>query len=273
MRAAYFQFQPRFGEPEANRQRMAEALAAVQADLLVLPELSNTGYNFSAVSEVAAWAESAASGETVALWRDMARKRRMTLVGGFAERDGARLYNSAAAALPDGRLVVYRKMHLFYKEPQFFSPGDSPAPVVDAPGARIGVMICFDWAFPEVTRSLALRGAEVICHPGNIVTQFPPRAMVVRSVENRVFTITANRTGEEPGAAGHLCFRGRSQITAPDGAVLAASEEDVEEVRAADIDPAQARDKRLAGLTDLFQSRRPELYGDFGGKGTTGQAG
>jgi len=263
MRVGYFQFRPRFGEPAANRQRMAEALTTAQADLLVLPELSNSGYNFNAMSEVAAWAESARTGATLALWRDMARKRRMTVVGGFAERDGDRLYNSAAAALPDGRAVIYRKIHLFYKEPEFFSPGDAPAPVVEAPGARIGVMICFDWAFPEVTRSLALRGAEVICHPANIVTPFPPRAMVVRSVENRVFTITANRTGEECGAAGRLRFPGKSQITAPDGAVLAASDEDIEEVRTADIDVVQARDKRLAGLTDLFQTRRPELYGDI----------
>jgi predicted amidohydrolase len=240
---------------------MAEALAAAQADLLVLPELSNSGYNFNAVSEVAAWAESAGTGETVALWRDMARKGRMTVVGGFAEREGARFYNSAAAALPDGRVVVYRKIHLFHKEPEFFSRGDAPAPVVEAPGARIGVMICFDWAFPELTRSLALRGAEVICHPANIVTPFPPQAMVVRGVENRVFTITANRTGEECGAAGRLRFRGKSQITSPDGTVLAASDEDTEELRAVDIDVIQARDKRLAGLTDLFQTRRPELYG------------
>jgi predicted amidohydrolase len=263
MRAGYLQFQPRFGEPEVNRQRMAETLTAVQADLLVLPELSNTGYNFNAISELSAWAESAEMGDTLQLWRDMARKRRMTLVGGFAERDGNQFYNSAAVALPDGSVAVYRKTHLFHKEPEFFSPGDAPPLVVDAAGARVGVMICFDWAFPEVARSLALRGAEVICHPSNIVTPFPQRTMVIRGVENRVFTITANRIGEERGAAGQLRFSGQSQVTTPDGAVLAASDEYTAEVRTVDIDVARARDKRLAGFTDLFKARRPELYGDI----------
>ena len=261
MRVGYYQFAPLLREAEANRARMERALKSIEADLVVLPELSNSGYNFAAMEDLASTAEDVESGPTISLWRELAAKRKMTVVGGFAERAEGRFFNSAAIARPGGEIDVYRKIHLFGRESDFFTPGGDPPRAFDVPGARIGVMICFDWAFPETARCLALAGAEIICHPGNILTAFSPMAMRVRGVENRVFTITANRIGAEEGVAGTIRFRGLSQVTAPDGEVLASSGEESDEWRCAEIDPAAARDKRLAGYTDLFASRRPEMYG------------
>jgi len=266
MRVGYLQFAPALGQPRRNRERMAAALAGIEADLIVLPELSDSGYNFRSRAELARCAESAAASATLALWRDLAvaagkTGRPMTIVGGFAERAGRRFYNSAAVVTSAGIMCVYRKAHLFGMEGHWFAPGDEPPSVVEVAGVHLGVIICFDWAFPEFARILALCGADIICHPANIVTSFPPQAMITRGIENRVFTITANRVGTEEGKAGRLRFRGRSQVTSPDGDVLAASGEEEEECRVVEIDPLRARDKRLAGFTDLFAARRPELYG------------
>jgi len=260
MKLAYFQFAPVLRDPDRNRTVMTRALDQLDADLVVFPELSNSGYNFSCAADLHVAAEPSDRGETVSLWRRTVADRNMIVVGGFAERCGDECYNSAALATPAGDLYVYRKIHLFGTEPRFFSPGcDEPA-VYDVNGVRIGMMICFDWAFPETARVLALKGAQIICHPSNIVTTVAQRGMTVRSLENRVFSITANRTGDENGVAGPLHFQGRSQIVSPTGEVLACSGEADEEWRVAEIDPTTADDKMLAGLVDMFAARRPELY-------------
>lgn len=263
MKVGYFQFAPVLRNPERNRRAMERALGACDADLVVLPELSNSGYNFSTRADLAVSAESGADGPTIRLWHRIAAKRGMVIVGGFAERDGKRFFNSAAFVTPSGKVHVYRKAHLFGKEGDFFEPGSSPPPVFSVAGVRLGVMICFDWAFPEFARILALNRAQIICHPSNIVTTFAHRGMLVRSVENRVFTITANRTGVETGRAGRLRFPGRSQVIGPRGEVLVSSGETAVECRVVKINPHLADDKRLAGVIDMFASRRPGLYGDL----------
>ena len=260
MKVAYVQFSPRLRDPEYNRGYMAKALAEIRADLVVFPELSNSGYNFSDAADLRQSAEEPADGPTVRMWRQAAHQRGMAVVGGLAERSGDLFFNSAVMVCPDGATHVYRKILLFWTEVRFFAPGDAPPRVHAVKGVRIGVMICFDWAFPETARIMALEGAQVICHPSNIVTDLAQRGMVIRSIENRVFTITANRTGEEDGQAGPLRFRGQSQIINPAGEVVVSSNAHAEEWRVAEIDPRQADDKRLAGLSDLFAARRPDLY-------------
>jgi len=121
-------------------------------------------------------------------------------------------------------------------------------------------MICFDWRFPEVARLLALRGAEVIAHPSNLVLPYCQDAMITRSIENRVFTVTANRTGSESVDGTTLRFTGRSQIVSPKGERLAAMDETEEGVRIVTIDPTAARDKRATPRNDLFADRRTDLW-------------
>jgi len=94
-------------------------------------------------------------------------------------------------------LGTYRKIHLFYKEKLYFAPGENPPKVFNVNGVNIGVMICFDWIFPETARTLSLQGAELIAHPANLVLPYCQNAMITRSIENRVFTATANRVGSE----------------------------------------------------------------------------
>lgn len=185
----------------------------------------------------------------------------MVVVAGLPERDGAHCYNSAVIVAPSGFLGCYRKTHLFDEETLFFSPGDTGFQVWDVGMAKIGIMICFDWFYPESARTLALKGADIICHPSNLVLPHCPQAMVTRCLENRVFSITANRIGsEERGGRKRLTYIGQSEIVSPGGAILSRAPSEEDSLCVLDIDPHQARDKSLNPYNDLLRDRRTQFY-------------
>ncbi len=258
--AGFYQFRPLFGLVEKNRQRILEKLESVDADLMVLPELAFTGYNFGSKEELSALAEDPADSVTVRALEALAEQKTMYIVTGFAEKSGDKIYNSALLIGPQGLVHTYRKIHLFFREKEIFAPGNTLLQVQEIKGARIGMMICFDWIFPEVSRALALQGAEIICHPSNLVLSHCQQAMIIRSLENGVFAITANRFGVEKRPHGTLRFTGKSQITAPGGEVLHRAKSQREELFVTAIDPAIARDKKMTELNDTFADRRPEFY-------------
>jgi len=122
-------------------------------------------------------------------------------------------------------------------------------------------MICFDWIFPEAARTLALKGADLICHPSNLVLPYCPNAMVTRAIENRVFTITANRIGnEERNGKKKLTFIGQSEIVNPTGKILYRASEDQEEFHAVEINPLEAREKQINPYNHLLNDRKPKRY-------------
>ncbi len=269
MTLSIFQTSPEFGNVDANLDAAETLVGKTDADLIVLPELFATGYFFESTAQARALAEAIPSGPTIRRLERWARETGTTFVAGLAERDGDSLYNSAAVVTPKGWLGTYRKTHLFYEETLHFSPGDSGFrvwTVTDRRGAsyRLGVMICFDWLFPESARALALAGADVVAHPSNLVLPHCPDSMPVRALENGVFTATANRVGSESNTRETLTFIGRSRICSPRAAVLAdapaGAPPDAPVVISAEFDPREARDKRLNAYNDRFESRRPELY-------------
>jgi predicted amidohydrolase len=261
IRIGFVQGRPAFGRTEENLERGLALAATLEADLVVLPELWSSGYVFSTHAEVAALAEDAVTGPTARAMAWAAKRERRHYVAGFAERARGRYYNSAMLVGPGGVRTVYRKLHLFEREQEWFEPGNLPFSVHAVARARLGLLICFDWRFPETSRALALMGADVIAHPSNLVYPNAQQAMLTRSLENRVFTVTANRTGTERRPGGTVPFTGRSQIVAPDGRPLARASRTAEVAMAADCDLALARDKALSSLTHLWTSRRPEHYG------------
>ena len=234
-------------------------MADVRADLYVLPELALSGYVFESREEARGLAQTP-DGEEFGVVDRLARERSATVVIGFAELAGERLYNSSLMIGPDGSRTVYRKVQLFCDEKTHFDPGDRAPSVVESGGVRLGMMICFDWIFPEVARTLALGGADVLCHPTNLVLPYCQDAMITRCVENRVFALTANRVGTESRAGQSFTFTGASQIVTPKGERLARAGIDTEEVIVADIDPAMARNKAVTEVNDVLGDRRPELY-------------
>jgi predicted amidohydrolase len=232
-------------------------------DILVLPELFATGYALRDRDEAQHLAEDSA-GETVSFLRRVAAKRGAWIAAGFPERHGHAVYNAAALAGPSGELFVYRKVHLFDREAELFDPGDRPFEAWTIPiaggGVRVGLLICFDWFFPEAARSLAVDGAEVLLHPANLVLPWCQDAMRTRCLENRVFAVTANRVGEETAAGERLRFTGGSQVTSPRGEVVARASADGEAIGVAVVDLSVARDKRVTPRSDLLAARRPDMY-------------
>jgi predicted amidohydrolase len=230
-----------------------------KADLLVLPELFATGYTFTSRDEALSVAE-APGEQTTDFLMEIAAAIDGTVVAGFAERDGQKVHNSAMMVSPEGIVHVYRKLHLYYKEKLWFTPSDRSLAVQDIGEARVGIMICFDWFFPEVARTLALLGADIIAHPANLVMPYCQKAMVTRCLENHVFAVTANRIGRETRGDDEFTFTGGSQITGPSGVIHASAPSDEEAITILSINPKIAKNKKINEYNDLFEDRRPKFY-------------
>ncbi len=259
MIAGVLQFAPVWGSKEANFQKIKSLCEGEKMDLLVLPELSTTGYFFFSPKELEPLAEKFPGGETTDFLTWLAEEVGGYVVAGVAEKDQGKLYNSAVLVGPKGYVATYRKVHLFSSEKKVFEPGNLGFPVFDLGFARVGMMVCFDWIFPESARSLALRGAEIIAHPANLVLPYCPKAAATRALENRVFYMLADRVGEEKRRNIELRFIGQSRIIDLKGEILASIEDD-EKLITARIEPSLARDKHVTPDNDLFLDRRPEQY-------------
>jgi len=264
MKAGFYQFAPVFGNKEENLKKILSAVKDADLDLLVLPEFFATGYQFVSKDEVAELSEQIPEGYTTKLLSELSRQKGFYIIAGLPEKYEDSFFNSAVLTGPDGFIGVYHKTHLFFEEKLFFSPGDTGFKVWDTETGRIGIMICFDWLFPESIRALALMGADIIAHPANLVLPYCPQSMPVRCLENRVYAITANRTGEENRKKGQsLKFIGQSLIASPEGKVLVRAPEDEEVLLIADIEPELARNKSITSLNNIFDDRRPEMYSNI----------
>ena len=259
LRVAVAQMEPRVDDTDANLLSVRKILKTAGkegVDLLVLPELANSGYMFASMDEALARSEAIPKGlfsTTLLEWSQEGR----VVVAGICEMKEGNLYNSAAIFADGEHLGTYHKMHLFDRESEWFLPGNEEPLVVEWKGHRIGVMVCFDWAFPEVARILALKGADIILHPANLVLPYCQNAMITRSIENRIFTATANRVGTERG----VVFSGMSQITSPKGEVLLRLQEEKLKVAWVDLDLSLARNKMITKRNDVMEDRRPSIYG------------
>jgi predicted amidohydrolase len=261
MKISALQFAPRLLDKDYNLQKIKQLLDKLKTDLVVLPELCNSGYVFATKEEVFSVAEEAGKGETYFTLSEIASCNNCNIVYGYPELDGNNLFNSCILIMPDGRFYNYRKTHLFNREKLFFSPGDTGFQVFTIlNGVKIGMMICFDWQFPEAARTLALLGAQIICHPANLVLPWCQQAMKTRCLENRVFAVTANRIGTEINAGETVSFTGQSQILNTKGEVLSSLSVSEERTITVEINPEEANDKTVTEYNDAFKDRRPEFY-------------
>ena len=265
MKAGYVQFAPKYLKVEENLNNVGELLSGSTADLLVLPELFTSGYFFQSEEDLLSVAEPIPEGPTTQRLKAWARDTGATLVAGVAEREEDRLYNSAVLVRPDGSFERYRKVHLFYEETTLFEPGDLGLRVFDATTRegepyKLGVMVCFDWYFPEAARTLALRGADVIAHPSNLVLPYCPDSMPIRARENHLFTITANRYGSERKGEEELTFIGMSEICDPKGEIIHRADRTGDVVTTISFDPTEARDRNINELNNVLSDRRPDAY-------------
>lgn len=268
---------------EANAARSAaavERLAAAGADLVVLPELMATGYVVDGDRLDEAAESLDAPGPALSAWIETARRCGAAVVGGFAERSGGALFNSAAVITAGGDVAgVYRKLHLFDREREVFTPGNAGLPVFDVGGARVGILVCYDLRFPEALRILALRGAEVVAVPTAWVVGFDAarpegesipqiEGAVVQSNLNQVFTVCADRVGRDEGVE----MLGRSVAISPYGKFVLGPLDPAEEGEAVadlDLSEVEAAQHRSATVSPREQ-RRTDVYGsDLGYRGPT----
>lgn len=263
-KVAVVQLKPEFLQVDKNLLKIDAMCKDIRADLIVLPELITSGYVFKNQAEVDEISEPIPNGKSFQLFRELSQKLNASIVYGCAEKVEDKRYNSAVLINPDDTYYIYRKTHLFYREKMFFSPGDTGLFVCEAKDkVRIGMMICFDWQFPEAARTLALNGAQIICHPSNLVLPWCQQSMTTRSLENRVFSITANRIGTEYNGEVCTTFTGQSQILGTKGEILSRLSIDKEEYSIIGIEPEQAFDKSVNDMNDLFSDRRPAFYADI----------
>jgi predicted amidohydrolase len=275
MRTGYYQFTPEFKKPKINLEKISENIYREDFDLMVIPEMASTGYLFSERDEITEVAETLDGSPFLAGLQKIAKEKGSYIVSGFCEKEGDKLYNSSALLYPNGRRELYRKIHLFIDEQDFYERGNIPFQVHEIKGkfgiVKTGMMICFDWVFPEAARTLALLGAQIICHPANLVMPYCQRVMYARAVENHVFIVTANRTGTEQNAKEKLTFSGKSVILDPKGKYLTNAEKvydenitmeetQIEECRIVNINPEEANDKFINRVNNVITDRRPEFY-------------
>ncbi len=258
MKIAHLQFAPVLGDTQASMEKIDNLIGQCEgADLVVLPELANSGYNF--VSKEQAWetSEEIGAGPFFQYLVSLCEKYGFYLVAGINERQSDKLYNSSVLISSEGVIGKYRKMHLFWNEPDYFEPGDLGLPLFDIDSCKLGMLICFDWIYPEVWRIMALKGADLICHPSNLVLPgFCQKAIPVHALMNRVYIVTANRVGTE----GDKTFTGLSVIANPKGDVLHQASQSGEEVGMVEMNVELARDKMMTPRNHLFNDRRPAEY-------------
>jgi predicted amidohydrolase len=267
MRIAFVQTSPGLGCTEQNLTEAYSLLEKVQeADLAVLPELFHSGYAVRDKGEAEFLSVIAGEkSEPLAMVLDTCRKFQMHIVAGFLEQDeNKNLYNSAWLIGQDGILAKYRKNNLFNLEKSIFKPGMELSPVTtigETIQARIGMMVCFDWIFPEPWGKIAWEegpgtGAQIIAHPVNLVLPDAcPLAIRTRAMENRVFIVTSGRVGVDPGPDGDIEFRAGSRIIAPDGTILAAGHESQPDCDMVEIDPTWADDKFVTPRNHILRER------------------
>ncbi len=265
MKIGFVQLNVSFGNPDDNLKKIISLTSDKEADLLVLPELANSGYLFSDKNELDELSENIETGKFCNALKKISTEKNCFIVSGICEKSEDKFYNSSVLFCPDGKYFVYRKIHLFDKEKLWFTPGNSELEVYEISGesfskVKIGMMICFDWIFPETARTLALKGAQIICHPSNLVMQYCQRAMFTRALENHIFTITANRIGKDIKPDGEISFTGESVILNPRGDYLMRASQDKEECLIVEIDPSAALNKNISDNNNLFNDRRNQFY-------------
>ncbi len=258
LKVAQIQFAPVLGDEEGSMDRFRELIFSTRhkADLIILPELANSGYNFRDRNHALEMAEHIEDSEFIDWLRRWALMHETNIVTGFLEKDGDKLYNASVFINKRGKKEVYRKMHLFMNEKSIFDRGNTGFPVFQMGEHKLGMLICFDYLFPEAWRIMALKGADIVAHPSNLVTDNAFKVVPAQAIMNGIYVFTTNRIGAE----GDLTFAGKSFAVDPKGSILASASADQPEVLRTKIEPELARDKMITPNNHVLNDRFPEEY-------------
>lgn len=255
------QIKPLFLNIEKNFLNSIKIINKIDKGIILFPELYLSGYNFSSIKEI----------DKIALniyndyfkeYIKITKEKDIAISGGFAERDKNKFFNSAFF-IANGNIVnIYRKTHLFNREKMFFEKGDTGFNVFEYKKFKIGIMICFDWYFPESARTLSLKGAQLILHPSNLVLPYCQKALFARALENKVFIACCNRIGKEKGIENNITlnFKGNSCLVSPAGKYLLKLPKNKVSIKSCQINPDEALNKNITPLNNFLEDRRKEFY-------------
>ena len=271
IKIAAVQMEPKLMETRENLENILSAVkkaADNQADLIVFPECSLSGYIFSSRQEALPFAETIPGSSTEKVI-SLCQELKVYVIFGLLEKENDRLFNAAAFLGPQGLIGEYRKNHLpFMGVDRFVDPGDKSFQVYQTPIGNIGLQICYDILFPESSRVMTLLGADILALPTNFPStktrgeKLTTYVVSARAIENRVHVVSADRVGSERG----FSFAGLSKIVDASGEILGLASADKEEIIYGEVSLESARQKHLTYIpgqweVDYIGDRRPELYG------------
>lgn len=261
MKHAIYQMDIVAGNPKANRLRVEdwvkETVKKEQPDIIVLPEMWTTAYT---LPELEKYAD--VNGEpTTSFLKELAKTYQINIIGGsVANKREGKIYNTSLVFDRGGNLVYgYDKMHLvpMLNEPSYLTGGREKVCVFELDGIKMGLIICYDLRFPELARSLALQGAQILY----VVAEWPTARkehwkalQIARAIENQFFVVSSNRIGSYDGED----FAGKSMVTDPWGNCLHMAGETEEETIIASLSLEMV--PKIRKDVPIFTSRVPELY-------------
>lgn len=235
--------------------RISRECADQGVQLVVFPELVDTGY---VMEDIELKSTSYESGLPLASLKEAARLNHVYIIAGITEKKDDKIFNSAAVVDPSGKLIAnYRKIHLYTPSGEDVFHSGEKLVTLTIDDFTLGLMICYDLRFPEMARSLAIRGADVLIVP----TAWPfPRVehwqllTRVRALENQCYLIGANRVGRD----GNFTLCGNSRIVDPHGVIVSSASEDLEEIITGELE----KDKIdfVRNRMPVFDHRRPDIY-------------
>lgn len=259
LKTAQIQFDPQVGKSAKNFLKVTSFLGKTEnARLVILPELANSGYNFFDRKQATLMAETINKSDYIEMLVETAKSQNQFIVSGFLEKEESELFNTSVFISPKGQIKKYRKIHLFMNEKEIFSKGNLGVEVFEMDEFSLGMLICFDYLFPEIWRIMGLKGADIVAHPSNLVTYKAFKVVPAQAVINRFFIFTTNRIGTERD----ISFSGKSFLVDPEGDVLSEATADKEEILFTEIDPLAARNKMITAKNHVFKDRFPEDYRD-----------
>lgn len=256
---ASIQFQPVMANVEATIALLDPLMdLAFTADLVVLPELASTGYCFVNRDEALGCAEEVLYSKFIKFLEQKAKKHNYLVVAGMNELEDGLLYNSSILVGKGGLQGRYRKLHLFDKESDLFEPGNLGLPLFETHLGAIGMLVCYDWMFSEPWRVLGLKGADIVCHPANLVLPYCQSFLPTHSYINGYPIISANRVGEERGVQ----FLGGSVVIDHRGNIMVKAGIDTE-ILWCELDLKLSKNKEIFHRNDLLKDRREDVYGNL----------
>lgn len=283
------QFAPKFKDINSNLEFIKSKVINSKAEVIIFPEMAVTGYFFIERDNLKKYSlnfDFFLEGDIQIISTELKK----VIIFGFPEFDIVEgidyIYNSAIVISPNkNETTIYRKAHLFYKENYIF---DKPTrnnlfkfsnieseksysikvqnsqslfhPIyLSDLDLNIGLLICYDWRFPELAKEYAKNGADLIVYPSNLVTKVWENSFPARALDNRVYIAVANRIGKEENNEEILEFTGKSSFYDTNGNIILKLSENNESSEMVEIDQSLSRKKDINSINNIFKDFRKDL--------------